>query len=149
LDDLPGCPWYTTSAEHNYCFWNQVQTEDPHGRIDPFDDKEIVDSLGLTQSQVDRTFASGLAKLKVQRNSPEFQELKEQLADMNGREVDNSVYLPDSFIQAAEPDDDIIETEADDMSVRPKRRVQLYGLYSQKKLEEIKHEAYSKGHKKK
>lgn len=153
LDDLPGCPWYTTSAEHHYCFWNQVATDDPHGRIDPLDDKEIMDSLGLTQAQVDRTFASGLAKLKSQRDTPEFQEMKEQLADLSDREVDNSVYLPDSFIQAADgPDGGLDATEIDEepaVKAPPRRKVQLYGLYSQKKLQEMKNEADSKSHKKK
>jgi len=152
LDDLPGCPWYSTSAEHNYCFWNQVTTADPHGRIDPMDDKEIADSLGLTQAQVDRTFASGIAKLKSQRNTPEFQEMKEQLADLASRAVDNSVYLPDNFIQAADGPEgglDAVEVEENEPVRPPKRKVQLYGLYSQKKLQEMKNEADQKGNKKK
>lgn len=149
IDDLPGCPWYTTSAEHNYCFWNQVATEDPNGRIDPLDDKEIVDSLGLTQAQIDRTFASAMIKLKSQRDTPEFQEMKEQLAGMSSREIDNSVYLPDSFIQAAAPDPGIIDGEVDDKPAKPKKKIQLYGLYSQKKLGEIRDATNSKKHSKK
>lgn len=136
LDDLPGCPWYSISAEYNYCFWRQIMSQD--GKIDALEDKEICDSLGLTQAQLDKTFQSGINKFKAKRHTPEFQEMKDHLAHIGSREIDNSVYLPDSYVQSF---DKILPEPFDESKPPPKlKKVQLYGIYSDKKLQKIKDE---------
>lgn len=135
LDDLPGCPWYTISAEHNYCFWRQIMSQD--GKIDSFEDKEVTDSLGLTQAQLDKTYLLGIGKFKAKKHTPEFQELKDHLAHIGSREIDNSVYLPSNYVQSV----DKAESEPTPDSVpRKSGKTQLFGLYSDKKLQKIKDE---------
>lgn len=139
-DNLPGCPWYVTSAEHGYCFWNLVDS--PDGKIDPFPDKEICDLLMLSPAQVDKALNSALSKLRAIKDQPDMQEFKELIIDQIERQSDNTIYLPDEFASLAAASSEEPEQEEDyeipEAKSKPKKKVQLYGLYSQKKLDELK-----------
>ena len=136
-ESLPGCPWYITSIEHNYCFWNLVTS--PDGKIDPFTDKEIGNILMLSPAQVDKAMVSAIAKLRANRNSPDMQELRELILEKIASQSDDTIYLPDEFnsiadaIALAENEEEIPEIPGE-----KKKKVQLYGLYSNKALERVR-----------
>jgi len=153
-EDLPGCPWYTTSSEHNNCFWSLVST--PDGNIEGFSDKEVCDLLMLTQTQADKSLQSALNKLRNIKDTDMMQELREMIYDKLASVKDDTVYYPDKFNEIIEKsslteeeesdeDEDLINEAIGKKSKKSKKKkivdkVHLYGLYSNKTLERIKRE---------
>lgn len=149
IDNLPGCPWYSTSAESNHCFFSQIASDSG-----PYTDEDIAAHLSLTQAQVAKTYETAIAKCRANRDSDDMQELKELLVEVTSRDTDNTVYLPDNFIveastfgQDEEASDDEVPPEV--IEKRPRKRNHLYGLYSQQTLERIKREKNANGKTKK
>lgn len=147
-----GCPWGVASAEHGYCFWSWLRARsDGEGRMDPVPDKEICMLLGITQSALERTLASALAKAKAGKDEPEWQAFREAVIDRAAQMPDdNTVYLPDNFKVPLPTQDD--EEAAEDLPAellvpdkrkrmnsmplhRSGKRTDLYGLYSRKRKE--------------
>lgn len=143
VDNLPGCPWYCTSAESNFCFFSQVDTD-----TGPYSDEDIAAHLSLTTAQVAKTYESGISKWRANKDSPDMQDLKETLIELTSRGGDNTVYLPDNFLvknptfgQAPEEDPHAdADVPPDASPKKPRKRNHLYGLYSQQTLERIKKE---------
>jgi hypothetical protein len=146
-DNLP-CPWYINSAEDGYCFFNYVKKIDQ----DPISDKDICRLLLIDQQTLEKTFQSAIQKLKNLKDSTEITELIDSVREkLSTMELDNTIYLPDRYIEPKETEeegdqDKQLEEELDKklkfglgMPVhRSKKRTDLYGLYSKKKLEELK-----------
>lgn len=151
-----GCPWGIASAEHGYCFWRYLHDRsDEDGRMEPVPDKEICALLCITQSTLERTLASALAKAKANKDKPEWQAFRESVLDRaNLDQGDNTVYLPDNFkVDATLPEDEAGEDLPEDLMPPEKKRrnnglplhrsgkrTDLFGLYSRKTLEKKKNE---------
>lgn len=151
LEVSVGCEWYINSAEYNYSFKNMLK--DLHGS--PLSDKEICQLLVITPAQLKEIFNSAIKKLESQKDSPEIRGLIELVAERRlSEDGDNTVYLPDSF---KEKMNSISEESAPEEEEKPKKRgrkkiksafgmpvhrsgerVDIYGLYSKKKLIESK-----------
>lgn len=146
-----GCPWFVNSAEHNYCFWNYAKTIEG----EPVSDSDICDLLLIDQSTLESTCNSALEKLRDLKDTPELQELKEILLDKIAKtHQDNSVYLPDEYLNVAvegatneEEKDPEAELFSDDKKKKRKgfgmpihrdgKKVDLYGITSKRKRDEI------------
>jgi hypothetical protein len=149
-----GCPWGIASAEYGYCFWRYLhERSDADGRMEPVPDKEICALLGITQSTLERTLASALAKAKANKDRPEWQDFREGVLDRaNLDQGDNTVYLPDNF-KVEQPAEEVAEElPADLLPPEKKRRnnglpmhrsgkrTDLFGIYSRKTLEKKRNE---------
>lgn len=146
-DNLPGCPWYVTSAEHGHCFWNLMAS--PDGLVEPFSDKDICDLLMLSQAQVDKAMNSAIAKLRAIKATDEMQELKELIYDRLATQSDDTIYMPGTISEVIDKTPSFSEEEDDETKEyadlvpdkgKMKKKVQLFGLYSQKTLQRIKEE---------
>ncbi|MEM4379103.1 MAG: hypothetical protein QXL01_00250 [Thermoplasmatales archaeon] len=154
-----GCPWYINSAEHNYCFWKFIKDVD-----ESISDKDICDLLLIDQQTLEATLNSAIAKLKDLKDTPELQEFREILLDkINSMDSDNTVYLPDEFLFIAseapeeerDPEADLFQDEKKKKRKgfgmpmhRDGKKVDLYGIYSKKKKEELIQEKLKKHEKK-
>jgi hypothetical protein len=154
-DTLPGCPWAINSAEHNYCFWNFAAQLD-----EPVADREICNLLGINQQMLEKTLESALAKLAKLRGTDTMNGFMEAVAEsLSQQDPDHTVYLPDSYARSPEEvlKDQPSTTEEEDEDAKlvdePKKKprrgygmpvhrggdkVDLFGLYSRKKLEEVR-----------
>ena len=148
-----GCPYFVTDSGCQYCFWVKVS-----GKIDNFTDKEICDSLLLSPAQLEKAISSGLFKLRTINDSLEMKDFQESVHEYGLlNDDDPTVYLPDDFRGTLDTSlipeiaEEPVTEEIDNLSSPPKqsghrngmplhrdgKKVQLYGLYSKKKLEEI------------
>lgn len=146
-DTLPGCPWAVNSAQHQYCFWNLAAELD-----EPLSDREICSLLGISQQTLDKTLQSAILKLQA-LDKAVMDEFIEAIRDSaESQHSDNTVYLPDSYAKAAEQTPEETEEDEDAQLVEEKKKprrgmgmplhrsgtkVDLYGLHSKKKLQEI------------
>jgi hypothetical protein len=132
----------------------QDRTEED-GQMEPAKDKEICDLLMLSQAQYDKAYQSALAKLRSPKMKDVVIELAEMAAEIE-KPGDNGIYMPDEFRAALSKSlfSDKIENEEDSASSvdedanladipepkKTKKRVDLYGLYSDSTLERLKRE---------
>lgn len=150
-DEDTGCPWGIASAEHGYCFWTYIRAQsDDDGRMDPVPDSEICALLGITQAALEKTLASGIAKLKAAKDSMEMQEFRQAVIDRVATiPDDNTVYMPDNFrVPTPEPEEDENpEGLPAELLEKPKRRrmnsmplhrdgrkTDIFGITSRKKM---------------
>lgn len=151
LDEV-GCPWGITSATHNYCFWKYIHdNSDEDGRMEPIADLEICALLGITKNTLENTYSSAIKKLKALKDTSELQDFREYLvSQIDSDNMDDTVYLPDSFKVELSPGDANDEELPKDLLPKdtPRRRnnsqplhrsgkrTDLYGLYSKRKKHE-------------
>lgn len=145
------CEWYINSSDHDYCFWKYAREIDGSTASD----KEICNLLLMTNKELKETLASALKKLKNEYDSgePDVIEFIELLTDKVVSQYQAvEVCIPGTLkglfcsvvIDSDETDDavDIKKKPGRKPQVMPLHRngkkCDLYGLYSPKKLEEIK-----------
>lgn len=158
-DSLPGCPWAINSAEHNYCFWSLAKELDG----DPLTDKQICQLLNITSASLDKIWNSILNKLRSKKDTQEIRDWIDLLKHkVEKQHVDDTIYMPDKFKAAeAEPEEESDDPDAEiaremeelaDKREKARKKLKktgmpihksgtktdIYGLYSKKKLEEIK-----------
>lgn len=150
-DTLPGCPWAINSAEHSYCFWNLAATLD-----ESIPDREICNLLGISQQMLDKTLQSAILKLQDLRGSEAMNGFVEAVMEIAAQQnPDNTVYLPDSYatppevLQPGGDEEDEDAKLAVEVAKKPRKnlglpvhrdgqKTDIYGLYSRKKLEEMR-----------
>jgi hypothetical protein len=145
---LPGCPFAVNSAAHGYCFWKFAEELE-----DPISDREICTLLGINGAALDRTLQSALAKLKSLSGTEVLNDFIESAMEKVARQdPDHTVYLPDSYSQPVTPAEPEEDEDAKAVAEKPKKprkgmgmpvhrsgdRVDIFGLYSRKKLEEMR-----------
>ena len=146
LEVTAGCPWYVNSAEHNYCFWNLANEL----AGSPIPDREICQLLGITQSQLNETFACSIKSLQERKDDKVIRDFIEAVIEkIQSQSDDNTVYLPEHFRMAIERQEEKSKNAEpeEDPDTKPLRKgfgmpmhrdgqkVDLFGLYSQKTLE--------------
>lgn len=117
-----GCPWFVSSADHNYCFWSYSESL----YNDPSSDREICDTLLIPKPTLDKEFKSAISKLEAIRDSEAIQEFKESVMDAAiSEEIDYTAYMPDEFRAAigrsSLPDEETEDAPAQKKAGRPKR----------------------------
>ena len=148
------CAWYVNSSEYNYCFFNLAKEL----KNNPLSDKEICTLLMINQKTLNEVTESALGKLRALKGTEVMDEFMEAIGDsIKMQNPDHTVYLPDSFVSKIEEDvkkEEEKDEEEKDKEPKSKRgrkvkgygmpvhrsgkRVDLYGIYSKTKLEEIK-----------
>ena len=147
-----GCEWHINSEQHSYCFWNYTK-----GLDETAADKEIRALLLISQIQLEKSFQSGVEKLKEIKDTDIIKDIVESIGDADRQGgSDNSIYLPtkfsiDSKKEDEEPEVDSDVDAADEEAKRPKRlkasgqpvhrsgkKVDVFGLYSKKTLDRMK-----------
>lgn len=141
-----GCPWYIASQEHHYCFWIYAETLE-----ETVSDKEICALLGISQSVLEKTFASAVEKLKQIKDTEEIQVLREMIAEkLASQPHDYTTFIPDEFREALKKVSNtsengaIMDEAGKEEEAKPRkhptglplhrdgRKVDLFGLYSRK-----------------
>ena len=130
------CPWAINSIDHKYCFWLLVQDMDA-----PLTDKEICQLEGITQKQLNETFASALRKLKRKILDPVMVEWKEMLleyiqstdSDINRGEFISEGYEQIESIGVTEDEEDLKHDDEDKIlddiqKLKSGRKVNLFGM---------------------
>ncbi len=142
------CEWYVNSSEYGYCFWRML--EDIDGQV--MSDKDICNLLLLTPAQYKEALESAILKLKKQYDAgnQDVVDYIESLFEKVKAEGDNDViYTSQDISSVIDSTDTKEEIEESVPKKKPRRSLampvhrdgkksDLYGLYSPKKLEELR-----------
>lgn len=153
-NDQSKCDWFINSSEYGYCFWRLAEEIDS-----PIADREICHLECITHNQLKDIINSAIYKLKqaYDNGDKSVREFVESLIDkIKSQKQDDTVYISNEIKQAIDDHESTIsdiETEREIEDSIPKKRgrrpmgmpihrdgvkVDLYGLYSPKKLKEIR-----------
>lgn len=146
------CEWYINSSEYGYCFWRFAEELNNS----PIPDREICHLECITHAQLKDTIKSALGKLRreYENGNEDVREFVELLIDkINIQKESETIYVSNEVQEAIDNEEMILQDEEEEpVKKKPGRKpmnmpvhrdgvkTDLYGLYSPKKLEEIKNE---------